>query len=101
MKNKTAKIVPIGSWILVRPAEPMIQNENGLIIPDSVEKEQKAQGEVLSVGESVTRVSKGQTVLYGKYAGEEVQIKSKQEQKDRVDYVLLLEEDILARIEYV
>lgn len=98
-KIKEPKIHPRGSWVLVKPVDPATQNEYGLTIPESVEKEQKAQGVVVDVGPDVEGLDKGMTVLYGKFAGEEIQLASKQHQKDRVDYVLLMNEDILATIE--
>jgi chaperonin GroES len=101
MKNKIPKIKPRGSWILIKPANPATQNEYGLTIPDSVEKEQKAQGEIIATGPKVLdlELQKGRIVIYGKFAGEEIQIGKKHETKDKVDYVLLLEEDILAILE--
>mgnify|MGYP006935475781 CR=1 FL=1 len=102
MKNKKTKlpiIYPRGSWLLVKPADVATENEFGLTIPDSVEKEQKSQGEIIEVGPKVDGLKKGQIVMYGAFAGEPIQLKSKHEQYDKVDLVLLLDEDVLAVIE--
>lgn len=98
-KFKQPKIHPRGSWVLVQPIQPDAENAYGLIIPDSVEKEKKAQGVILEVGPKAEGLKKGDRVLYGMYAGEEIQLQNKAEEKDKVDYVLLLDEDILATLE--
>ena len=93
------KIIPRGQWVLVKPKEQAKETSEGLVIPDSVEKEQKAQGEVIKIGKDVIGLNVGDVVLYGKFAGEEVQLENKQDQKDRVDYILLPDEEIIAIIE--
>ena len=99
MKTKQPKIIPRGSWVLVRPEEVATENAHGLTIPESVEKEQKARGTVVRVGNLVKDLKTGMTVIYGMYAGEDIQFRDKAEQKDKVDLKLLLDEDILAVIE--
>lgn len=87
-------------WVLVKPVEKKTTSgDYGLSIPDSVEKEQKSQGEVIDFGPKVEGLKKGMTVLYGKYAGEDIQFGSQLELKDRIDYTLLLDDDILAILE--
>lgn len=98
-KKQKIKIHPRHNWVLVKPVEKMKVSEYGLSIPDSVEKEQKSMGEVVEVGPRVEGLKKGLKVLYGKYAGEDIQFGSQLELKDRVDLTLLLDEDILAIIE--
>lgn len=100
-KTKTPKIHPRGSWILVKPADIATENEFGLTIPDSVEKDQKAQGEIIEVGPKVEGLKKGDTVLYGAFAGEALVLGNRIDKgnKEKVDYMLLLDEDILAVIE--
>lgn len=93
------KIKPKGQWCLVKPREVKTETDTGLVIPESVEKEKKAIGEVIDIGPEVKNTKKGEIVIFGVYAGEEVQLKSRQEQKEKVDYILLLEEDILATLE--
>lgn len=98
-KSKQPKIIPRGPWVLVKPIQKESVNDYGIAIPDSVEKEQKAQGVIVSVGPKVEDLKVGQTVLYGMYAGEDIQLSNKEEERDKVDFKLLLDEDILAVIE--
>jgi chaperonin GroES len=65
---------------------------SGIIIPDNA-KEKPQKGKVVAVGsgtkdEKMT-VSKGDTVLYGKYAGTELKLEGQ-------DYLIMRESDILA-----
>jgi len=61
-----------------------------------VDKEKKAEGKVIAIGdgEKIQKLGlkKGDKVLFGKYAGEEVKV-------DEVEYKILSEEDVLAVIE--
>ena len=98
-KTKQPKINPKGAWVLVKPIDQSNMNEYGLIIPDSVEKEKKSQGEVVKVGPKVENVKVGERVLYGMFAGEPIQFGNQHDSKDKVDLLLLLEEDILASLE--
>lgn len=93
------KIKPRGSWCLVEPVSVQKETASGLVIPESVEKEQKAMGVIQNVGEKVEQGLIGKKVIYGAYAGEPIQLRNKEEQKDQVDLILLLDEDILAIIE--
>lgn len=97
MKEK--KIVPRGQWILIQPKDPETKNEHGLIIPDSVEKDKKAIGTVIRVGKKVEDLKAGQEVIFGVFAGEPIQLGSKAMEKDRVDYLLILDEDIIGILE--
>lgn len=93
------KIIPRHDWVLVKPAEKKNTNDYGLTIPDSVEKEQKAQGIIMKVGPKVEGLKVGMKVLYGVYAGEDIQFGNQVDLKDKIDYKLLLDEDILAILE--
>ena len=68
----------------------------GIILPDTVDKEKKAEGKVIAIGdgEKIQKLGlkKGDKVLFGKYAGEEVKV-------DEVEYKILSDEDVLAVIE--
>ena len=88
------KIQPRGKWVLVRPVDPESNvNEAGLFIPDSTEKEQKAQGTVEAVGSEIKDIKKGDHVVYGAYAGETVGFTEKGKQ---VELKLVYDEDIIA-----
>ena len=72
--------------------EPFLKTSSGIIIPDSA-KEKPQKGSVVAVGpgtkENPITVKAGDSVLYGKYAGTELQ-------HDGVDYLIMKESDILA-----
>lgn len=89
------KLVPLGNRIVVEPITSEESTKSGIILPDTVDKEKKAEGKVLAIGdgEKILKLSLavGDKVLFGKYAGEEVKI-------DKVEYKILGHEDILAKI---
>jgi chaperonin GroES len=75
----------------VKPNEAEEKTASGIIIPDSA-KEKPRQGKVILVGaakkDEEMEVKKGDVVLYGKYAGQELTI-------DEEDYLLVSQTDIL------
>jgi chaperonin GroES len=77
--------------VLVKPDEAEEKTTSGIIIPDSA-KEKPRQGSVVLVGaakkDEDMEVKKGDIVLYGKYAGQELTI-------DGVEYLLISQSDIL------
>ncbi len=77
--------------VLVKPFEAEAKTASGIIIPDSA-KEKPRQGKVVLVGaakkDEDMEVKKGDEVLYGKYAGQELTI-------DGEDYLLISQSDIL------
>lgn len=80
------KLKPLGDRIIVKPLEAEKVTQSGIIIPDTAEKEQKSQGEVVAVGDG-ERIKKlglkiGDKVLYGKYAGDEFK-------EDDIEYKIL------------
>lgn len=87
-------VKPLADRVLVEPAEAETKTASGIIIPDTA-KEKPMKGKVIAVGagkkdEPVT-VKVGDTVLYGKYAGTELQIEGK-------EYLIMRESDIYAVI---
>ena len=95
--SKNLKIRPRGKQILVKQEDEKSRiSELGLSLPDSVEQERKAIGEVVAVGPEIKDVKKGDRVIYGAFAGEKIKL---QESTKEVDYVLLFDEDVLAFIE--
>lgn len=96
-KETIKKILPRGKYILVRQDEPESrENEFGIIIPTSTEVEQKAQGDVIAVGNGITDIKKGDKVVFGAYAGEKMIVKEGHKQ---VDYLLLYDDDVIAFIQ--
>jgi chaperonin GroES len=91
------KIRPLQDRIVLTRVEKETQTAGGIIIPDSA-KEQSQEGDVVATGKGKVRedgkvtpldVKKGDRVLFGKYAGNDVTI-------DGEDYVILREDDVLA-----
>jgi chaperonin GroES len=91
MANKLS-ITPLHDRVIVQPAAAEEKTAGGIIIPDTA-KEKPQRGTVIAAGpgkkdEPVT-VKAGDTVLYGKYAGTEINIEG-------TDYLIMRESDILA-----
>ena len=88
----TIKIKPLADRILIEPAAAETQTSSGLYIPDTA-KEKPQKGIVVAVGpgtkENPVTLAEGDNVLYGKYAGTELQ-------HDGKDYLIMKENDILA-----
>jgi len=82
---------PINDRVVVKPAQAEEKTKGGIIIPDTA-KEKPQRGKVISVGPGKDgvkmTVKKGDTVLYGKYSGQELHHKG-------VDYLIMREDDIL------
>jgi chaperonin GroES len=90
MSNTNIK--PLGARVLVEPLAAEIKTASGLIIPDSAkEKPQKAIVVAVGNGSETEKmeVKIGDTVLYGKYAGTQIQEEGK-------EYLILNQTDILA-----
>ena len=90
------KIKPLADRVIVAPMEKETM-KGGIIIPDTA-KEKPMQGKIVAVGPGnvsdsgervAPEVKKGDMVLYGKYAGTEVNV-------DGSDYLILRESDVLA-----
>lgn len=92
--NSKVSIQPLADRVIVEAAAAEERTAGGLIIPDTA-KEKPQRGKVIAIGtgkkdEPIT-VKVGDTVLYGKYAGTEVQVEGK-------DYLIMRESDIFAII---
>jgi len=94
------KIRPLHDRLVVKRVAEEKQTAGGLYIPDSA-KEKPARGVVIAVGEGkrdesgkriALDVSKGDEVLFGKYAGTELKL-------DGEENIVLREDEILAVIE--
>lgn len=62
---------PLGKRVLVARVEEATTTASGIIIPDNA-KEKPSQGKVLAVSEEVSTVAVDDTVVFGKYAGNEL-----------------------------
>lgn len=93
-------IKPLDNRVVIKPIEAESKTKGGIVLPDTA-KEKSQKGEIVAVGpgrllDSGERakpgVSKGDKVLFGKYAGTEVKI-------DGQEYVIMKEDEILGKIE--
>lgn len=82
---------PINDRVVVKPAAAEEKTKGGIIIPDTA-KERPQKGEVVAVGPgkdgNKMTVKVGDTVLYGKYSGQELNYNGE-------DYLIMREDDIL------
>ena len=87
-------IKPLADRVLVKPAPAEERTLGGIIIPDSA-KEKPLKGEVIAVGTGTKDeemvVKPGDQVLYGKYAGTELDL-------DGTIYLIMRQSDLLAII---
>lgn len=90
------KLKPIGDRVVVKPSTEEEITKSGIVLPDTVEKEKKEEGEIIAVGngEKITKlnVKVGDVVIFSKYGGDEVTV-------EEVEYKVLKDEDILAVLE--
>ena len=90
------KIQPLYDRVLVKRVEAKEAVKGGIIIPDTA-KEKPQQGKVIAVGKGKVEkdgkvtpldVKAGDTVLFGKYSGQEIKM-------DGEEYLIMREEEIL------
>ena len=88
------KITPLADRVLVQPSAAETKTASGIIIPDTAQ-EKPQKGSIVAIGKGTKdnpiTVKKGDLVLYGKYAGTELNY-------DGEDYLIMKESDILAII---
>jgi chaperonin GroES len=96
MAATATKFRPLHDRIVVKRIEEGEQKFGGIIIPDSA-KEKPQQGKVIAVGKGKVEkdgkvtpldVKEGDTVLFGKYSGQEIKL-------DGEEYLIMREEEIL------
>ena len=87
-----AKIQPLADRVLVRPVAAEEKTIGGIIIPDSA-KEKPLRGEVIAVGngtkDEAMVLGAGDQVLYGKYAGTELEYEGEK-------FLIMRQSDVLA-----
>ncbi|MHC5047832.1 MAG: co-chaperone GroES [Planctomycetota bacterium] len=91
---------PLEDRVLIKPIEPETKTESGIYLPESA-KEKPMQGKIVAVGpgklldtgERVKpSVKKGDTVVFGKYSGTEIEIKN-------IKHMIMRESELLGLIE--
>ncbi len=94
------KARPLHDRILVKRLDEGEQKIGGIIIPDTA-KEKPQQGKVVAVGNGKVKddgarialdVKSGDTILFGKYSGQEIKL-------DGEDFLIMREEEVLAILE--
>ena len=92
----SVKFKPLGTNILVKPADPLAITEGGIVIPDNA-KEKQQRGTVVAVGPGrvvddgslvVPDVNLGDEILFKRYAGDNIEI-------DYFEYIVLPEDQVL------
>jgi len=93
-------VKPLEDRILIKPLEPETKTKSGIYLPESA-KEKPMQGTVVAVGpgklldngqRAKLNVKKGDTVVFGKYAGTEIEIKN-------TKHLIMRESELLGLIE--
>src|SRR5262249_50692238 len=98
-KDIDLKVRPLDDRVVVEPLEAEEKTPGGILLPDTA-KQKPQRGRVLAVGpgkmsekgeRTPVSVSKGDEVLYGRYAGNDIEVGSK-------EIKILRESDILAKV---
>ena len=93
-------IRPLQDRVIIKRVKEEEKSKGGIIIPDTA-KEKPIEGKVIAVGNGKVLedgkvrkldVKAGDTVLFGKYAGQEIKI-------DGSEYLIIREEEVLGVIE--
>ena len=91
------KLRPLGDNVVIEPLETESKTAGGIVLPDSA-KEKSTRGTIIAVGKGQVlnngktvplAVKKGDTVIYSKYGGSDVEVDGK-------ELKILQESDILA-----
>jgi chaperonin GroES len=94
IKMADIKLKPLADRVIVESAPAEEKTSSGLIIPDTA-KEKPQRGKIIAVGtgkkDEPMTVKVGDSVLYGKYAGTEINV-------DGREYLIMRESDIFAII---
>ena len=94
------KVRPLHDRIIVRRIEEGEQKVGGIIIPDTA-REKPQQGKVIAAGNGKAKddgkrlpldVKEGDTILFGKYSGQEIKI-------DGEEHLIMREDEVLAVVE--
>ena len=94
------KVRPLHDRLIIQRLEEGEQTIGGIIVPDSA-KEKPQRGKVFVVGQGKVRddgsrqqpdVKDGDTILFGKYSGQEIKIEGE-------EYLILREDEVLAIID--
>jgi len=94
------KVRPLHDCVIVKRVEEEEKTKGGIIIPDTA-KEKPVEGKVIAVGkgkildngnQQPLEVKEGDKILFGKYAGTEINIEGD-------EHLIMREDDIIAIVE--
>ena len=94
------KVRPLHDRLIVQRLEEEEQQVGGIIIPDTA-KEKPQQGKVVAVGKGKVKedgglqpmdVTEGDTILFGKYSGQEIKL-------DGEEYLIMREDEVLGVVQ--
>lgn len=97
--SKDIKVRPLDDRVVVEPLEAEEKTAGGILLPDSA-KQKPQRGRILATGpgklledgkRAALVVGKGDEVIYGKYAGNDIKLEGK-------EVKILRESDILAKV---
>lgn len=83
-------ISPLGDRLVVVREEAKTQTASGIYLPDTA-KEQSTIAKVVAAGSDAKHVKEGDRVVYREYSTTELKV-------DGVEYLIVKEEDILAKV---
>jgi chaperonin GroES len=98
-KEVNVKMRPLDDRVVVEPLEAEDKTAGGIVLPDTA-KQKPQRGRIIAVGpgklsdtgkRTAVAVVKGDEVIYGRYAGNDVTI-------ERKEFKILRESDILAKV---
>jgi len=93
-------VKPLHDRIIVQRLEEGEQTVGGIIIPDTA-KEKPQQGKIIAAGNGKSKgdgtripldVTAGDTILFGKYSGQEIKLEGE-------EYLIMKEDEVLAIVE--
>jgi chaperonin GroES len=96
----SSKIRPLSDRVVVEPRELETKTAGGIYIPDTADKDKPILGTIIAIGNGKyidgkvqpLQVKVGDQVLFGKYAGTNVKLDTK-------EYLVMREEDIMGVLE--
>jgi chaperonin GroES len=93
-------IRPLGNRVLVKPNKEEEITASGIVLPDTVDKEKKAEGVIIALGDgedlAKLKLKIGDKVLFEKWGGEEIKTGRG---NDEQEFKILPHDKILAVVE--
>ena len=99
-KTMSSKIRPLSDRVVVEPREVETTTAGGIVIPDTADKDKPIRGTIVAIGNGryvdgkmqPLQVKVGDQVLFGKYAGTNIKL-------DTRELLVMREEDIMGVLE--